>query len=134
VGVTLLLVLLLESGYSQGMSDFSKQWNTEMAMEVLASQDVDGVLWSEAVKWLLLYGPPQIKELLGRASSFAFSEYFPEVQAKGYGDDGQPFYDLHDIARSLGVEAGEVAAKLAELQFEEGVEVFVEGDRVYTVH
>jgi hypothetical protein len=116
------------------VSDFNKQWNVEMAMDVLGSQDVDGELWSEAVKWLLLYGPPQVKEILGQASSFAFNEYFPQVQAKGYGDEGQPFYDLHDIAEALGIDESEVGAKLAELQFEEGVEVVVEGDRVYKIH
>lgn len=105
-----------------------------MAMEVLGSQNVDGELWSEAVKWLLIYGPPQIKEILGQASSFAFNKYFPHVEAKGYGDNGEPFYDLHDIATALGVNEDEVAAKLTELQFEEGVEVAVEGNRVYKVH
>ena len=130
----LRLVLSRMSGYSGVMSDFKEQWDVEMAMEVLGNQDVDGQTWSEAVKWLLLYGPPKVKEILGNAASFAFSEYFPQVKAQGYGEDGQPFYDLKDIASSLGVEEGQVAAKLAELQFEEGVEVFVEGDRVYTVH
>ena len=116
------------------MSDFRKQWDIEMAMEVLGSQNVDGDLWSEAAKWLLLYGPPQIKEMLGQASNFAFIEYFPQLQAKGYDDNGQPFYDLADIAETLGIDEGEVASKLAELQFEEGLEVVVEGDRVYKIH
>jgi hypothetical protein len=116
------------------MSDFKEHWDLEMAMEVLGNQNVDGQTWSDAVKWLLLYGPPHIKKIIGKASSFAFSEYFPQVEAKGYGDDGQPFYDLKDIALALGVEEDQVAAKLAELQLEEGAEVFVEGDRVYSVH
>jgi len=116
------------------MSDFKEQWNLEMAMEVLVSPNVDGEVWSEAVKWLLLYGPPQVKEVLGQASSFAFNEYPPQMQPKGYGDDGQPYYDLGDIAAALGVDEDEVVTKLAELQFEEGIEVFVEGDRVYKVH
>jgi hypothetical protein len=128
------LVLSGRSGYFAAMSDFKEQWNLEMAMEVLGNQDVDGQTWSEVVKWLLLYGPSQIKEILGNAASFAFSEYFPQVKAQGYGEDGQPFYDLKDVAAALGVEEGQVGAKLAELQFEEGVEIFVEGDRVYTVH
>ena len=128
------LVLSDRSDYSQNMSDFKEQWDLEMAMEVLGNQDVDGQTWSDAVKWLLLYGPSQIKEIIGNAASFAFSEYFPQVEAKGYGDDGQPFYDLKDIAVALGVEEDQVAAKLAELQFDEGAEIFVEGDRVYTVH
>lgn len=113
------------------MSDFKEQWNLEMAMEVLGNRDVDGEVWSEAVKWLLLYGPPQVKEILGQASSHAFKEYLPQLQAKGYGENGQPYYDLGEIAEALGVEEDQVAARLAELHFEEGIEVFVEGDRVY---
>ncbi|MDF1578882.1 MAG: hypothetical protein RQ753_03945 [Desulfurivibrionaceae bacterium] len=116
------------------MMEFKEQWNLGMAMEVLASPNVDGEVWSEAVKWLLLYGPPRIKEILEQASSHAFNEYLPQLQPRGYGDDGQAYYDLGEIAAALGVEEDEVAARLAELQFEEGVEVFVEGDRVYKLH
>jgi hypothetical protein len=116
------------------MSNFRKEWDMEMAMEVLGNQDVAGELWSEAVKWLLLYGSQPIKDLLGQAASFAFNEYFPGVKARGYGEGGQPFYDLADIAEALGVEEGEVAARLAALEFAEGVEVVVEGDRVYKIH
>lgn len=105
-----------------------------MAMEVLGSRNVDGEVWSEAVKWLLFYGPPKIKEILGRASSFAFIKHLPQLQPKGYDDGGQAYYDLGEIAAALGVDEDEVAAKLAELQFEEGVQVFVEGDRVYKLH
>ena len=105
-----------------------------MAMEVLASPNIDGESWSEAVKWLLLYGPPEVREMIQQASSLAFSEHFPGIEAKGYSAEGSPFYDLQDIAAALGVPAAEVADKLAELQFEEGVKVFVEGDHVFKVH
>lgn len=116
------------------MKEFKDQWDLEMAMEVLASGNVDGDTWSEAVKWLLLYGPPQVREMIQQASSFAFSEYFPELEAKGYDNDGNPYYDLQEMAKALGVPPEEVAGRLAELQFEEGVEVFVEGDLVHKVH
>ncbi|MCA1765849.1 MAG: hypothetical protein LC633_06340 [Desulfobulbaceae bacterium] len=116
------------------MSEFKEQWNLEMAMQVLGSRNVDGEVWSEAAKWLLLYGPPRIKEILEQASTHAFSEYLPHLQPKGYGDTGQAYYDLGEIAAALGVDEDQVAAKLAELQFEEGFEVFVEGDRVYKLH
>ncbi len=105
-----------------------------MAMEVLTSKNVDGKTWSEAVKWLLLYGPPEVREVIQQASSFAFSEYFPDLEAKGYTSDGNPYYDLQEIAESLGVPPEEVAGRLAEVQFEEGIEVIVEGDRVHKVH
>ena len=103
-------------------------------MEVMASSNVDGETWSEAVKWLLLYGPPEVRETIQQASSFAFSEYFPDLEAKGYSSDGNPYYDLQEIAKALGIPPEEVADRLAEIQFEEGVEVFVEGDQVHKIN
>lgn len=105
-----------------------------MAMEVLGNPGANRELWSEAVKWLLLFGPPRVKEILGQASTYAFNKSFPELQAKGYSDEGQPYYDLKDFAEALGVAEDEVADSLAGLQFEEGVELVVEGERVYKVH
>jgi len=115
------------------MTDFKDQWNLEMAMEVLQSQTVDGKVWSEAVKWLLLYGPPQVKDILQQASAVAFEQCFSDVQAKGFNEEGQPYYDLQELAMALGMEVEEAAGRLAELQFAEGVELLVEGDRVYKV-
>ena len=115
------------------MTEFKEQWDLEMALQVLQNKTVDGQVWSEAVKWLLLYGPPQIKEILQQASSTAFNDSFPGVVAKGYNEEGHPYYDINDLAEAMGVSAEEVAGGLAEIQFDEGVEVFVEGDRVYKV-
>ena len=115
------------------MTEFKQQWDLAMAMEVLQNQTVDAKVWSEAVKWLLLYGPPEIQEILQQASSTAFNEHFPNIEAKGYNEEGHPYYDIHELAKAMGVPVEEVAAGLTEIQFGEGVEVFVEGDRVYKV-
>ena len=109
-------------------------WNLEMALEVLTSQNVDGDTWSDAVKWLLIYGPPGVREVIQQASTFAFSEYFPGLEAKGYTEEGHPYYDLNDLAGILDVPPEEVAGRLAEIQFEENVEIVVEGDQVRKVH
>lgn len=116
------------------MAELKEQWNLEMALEVLGNKTVAGSLWSEAVKWLLLYGPPELRELLASASAAAFASCFPGVRVKGHGDSGQPFYALGDLAGALGVPVVETTAHLAELQSTLGVEFLVEADRVYLVN
>ncbi|MCK5196505.1 MAG: hypothetical protein KAQ71_22020 [Desulfobulbaceae bacterium] len=101
--------------------DFSNEWDLEMAMAVLENKTVDSKTWAEAVEWLLLYGPPHIKELLGQASSTATDEYFPELKPTGYTDDGKPLYDLQTIADSLGITREEAEQKLAEKELKQGV-------------
>ena len=83
------------------MTDFKEQWNEEMAMTVLASKSVDSKLWAEAVEWLILYGPPHIKEMLSQASSMATSRYFPELKPASYSPDGSPLYDMESLAEAL---------------------------------
>ncbi|MBC8318641.1 MAG: hypothetical protein H8E41_12120 [Desulfobulbaceae bacterium] len=101
--------------------NFKKEWDLEMALAVLENKTVDSKIWAEAVEWLLLYGPPHIKELLGQASSMATGEYFPELQPTGYTDDGEPLYNLQTIAESLGITQEEAAQKLAEKEIKQGV-------------
>lgn len=96
------------------MIDFKKSWNVEMAMAVLGNKDVDSDTWSEAVEWLLLYGPPEIKELLEQASSTATSSCYPELTPSGYTPDGEPCYDIDKIADTLGISKEEVLQKIAE--------------------
>ncbi|MBU0673702.1 MAG: hypothetical protein KJ950_03565 [Proteobacteria bacterium] len=115
------------------MVDFKDQWNLEMALDVLESEAVDAKVWAEAVKWLLLYGPPHIKEILEEASGAALGQCFPDVAVKGYSESGQPYYDINDIALALGVPVEEALQTIAGFQFEEGVELLVEGDRVYKI-
>ena len=110
------------------------QWNLEMALAVLASASVASEQWAEAVKWLLLYGPPELRALLAEASATSFAQAFPGVPVMGHGDSGQPFYALADLAKALGVPLADVAARLLELQATLGGEFLVEAGRVYLIN
>jgi hypothetical protein len=116
------------------VDDFKDQWNLEMALAVLGSETVDGGLWAEAVKWLLLYGPPELHGVLAAASSASFAQCFPGVRVSGHGDSGQPYYALADLAEALGIPVAEAAQRLLELQSTLGAEFLVEADRVYKVN
>jgi len=105
-----------------------------MALEVLASESVEAGLWSEAVRWLLLYGPPPLRDLLDEAANKAFAQGFPGVLPQGYDQSGQPYYDLHQLAAAQGVPVAEVAEHLTRLQETVGLELLVDGDRVYKVN
>jgi len=98
------------------MVDLKEQWDLEMALAVLENKTVDSKLWAEAVEWLLLYGPPQIKELVSQASGMATQEYFPELKANSYTPDGQPCYDVQAIAEALGLSKEEVMKKIAKME------------------
>ena len=98
------------------MIDFKSQWNLEMAMQVLREETVTSEDWAEAAKWLLLYGPPQIQELLRQASSMATRHCFPELQAAGYTEDGEPCYDIRALAAALGLTEEEAMKKILELE------------------
>ena len=116
------------------MNDFREEWNLEMAVAVLGSATIEAGPWAEAVKWLLLYGPPELREMLTAASTLSFSQCFPEVRVQGHGPTGQPYYALADLAEPLGVPVADAADRLAELQSTLGVEFLVENDRVYKVN
>lgn len=116
------------------MNDFRAEWNLEMALAVLGSETVEAGPWGEAVKWLLLYGPPELREILAAASSLSFSHCFPEVRVQGHSASGQPYYALADLAATLGIPEAVAAGRLAELQSALGVEFLVEDDRVYKVN
>ncbi len=88
--------------------NFKDHWDLDTAMEILQNKTVDSKLWAEAVEWLLLYGPPEIVALLLKASSQATDTTFPELQPLTYTQDGQPFYDVKEIAATLGISEDEV--------------------------
>lgn len=103
------------------MNDFKKSWDLEMALAVLENRNIDSDTWSEAVEWLLLYGPAHIRELLGQASHTATSACYPELQPTGYTADGEPCYDIKAIADTLGIPKEEVLRKMAEMEHTHGV-------------
>jgi len=95
------------------MTSFRDEWDTEMALAVLQSKNVDSKLWGEAVKWLYLYGPPAVREMIGQASSLATSLQFPELAPVGYSDSGEPLYEISQLAATLGVSEEEIIAGLS---------------------
>jgi hypothetical protein len=100
------------------MTDLRHQWNLEMALEVLKSETIDSKTWAEAVEWLLLFGPPEIKEVLTMASSHATKESFTELKPEGFTEEGQPCYSLSSLADALNIDADEAMQKLSELERE----------------
>ena len=98
--------------------EFKDLWNLESAMQVLTHDTVDAKLWAEAVKWLILYGPVEIRHLLLKASTIATNTSFPDLKPSGYTADGQPCYDMRDLAKSLGTTVIEVAKLLEQKETE----------------
>ncbi len=116
------------------MSTFKKEWDVKMAMAVLENKTVDAKLWAEAVEWLMLYGPPQIQELLSQASSVATNEHFPELKPAGYGSDGTPLYNINELAVSLGISPEEAQEQLQQKEQEREVQHLFTEDDSNTIH
>lgn len=87
--------------------DLREQWDLQSALAVLKHQTVDAKIWAEAVEWLILYGPDNIRELLLDSSGTATHSCFPELQAKGYAPDGQPCYTIEDMANAMEISEDE---------------------------
>jgi hypothetical protein len=104
------------------MNAFRDEWDLSMALQVLRSKTVDGKVWAEAVKWLFLFGPPAVREMISQASSMATGEFFPELTPIGYTDQGEPLYDIKKLAASLGMSEEEALAKMAELEAEHDIQ------------
>ena len=98
--------------------EFKDLWDLESALKVLAHDTVDGKLWSEAVKWLILHGPVEIRQLLLEASSTATSASFPELKPSHYTSDGQPCYNIKDLATSLNITEKEVTDILQQKEID----------------
>ena len=114
--------------------DFKDQWTLENALKILQHQTVDSRLWGEAVEWLLLYGPEEIRTLLLQASGIATRECFPELTAKRYADDGQSCYDIDSIARVLGIDREEAFRIIAEKETLHRQRHFIDPDETHTIH
>lgn len=80
------------------------EWNIEMALEVLSSDTIDSKSWIDAVKWLILYGPKEIRSYLLESSASAIKEEFPELIPIGCDEHGADIYDLDNLAETLGIE------------------------------
>ncbi len=97
------------------------EWTVESAMKILQHPTVDSKVWSEAVEWLLLYGPPEVKELLQQASGHATQGSFPDLTPIGYSASGEPCYSVADLANALGITEEEAAQIIAEKEEQHGV-------------
>ncbi len=107
------------------------EWDLDSAMAILQHQTVDAKLWAEAVEWLLLYGPPEIQELLAEASATATHESFPELEPTGYTRNGQPCYDIKAIAQSLNISEQEAKEIITKKEFTHSTRYFIDKDETF---
>ena len=115
------------------MSTFQQEWDVETAMKILAHPTVDSQLWAEAVEWLLLYGPPEIKEMLQEASAHATAESFPDLKPLAYDQDGTPYYSVPELADALGLSEEEAQSIIEKKEEKHGVQHIVDGDDNATI-
>jgi len=109
-------------------------WDLESAIKVLAHDSVDSKLWAEAVEWLILYGPPEIRQLLINASTNATNTYFPHLKPTHLSPDGQACYDIGELAESLGIKEEEARKILRQKEQEHQILQFAGPDDSGTVH
>lgn len=109
-------------------------WDIESAVQVLTHEGADSRLWAEAVEWLIIYGPPEIRRLLLEASGAAIQSAFPELKPHHYSMDGKPVYSVDDLAFSLGVTTEEARRVLREKNVQHGLDGFFDDEFATTVH
>jgi len=116
------------------MISFKEQWNLEMALDVLKNKSVDSKTWSDAAKWILLYGPPELQHIMKQASNIAMNSCFPDLEPERYTESGDPCYHLEKIAAALGVTRQEALQKMAELEFELGIQNLYDVSETENIH
>jgi hypothetical protein len=104
------------------MTDFKERWNLDMTLQVLQQEMIDSESRAAATKWLLLYGPPEIRNMLQQAADIAIRQCFMELESKIYTRDGEPCYDIRGLAVALGLNEGEVIEKMREMEKQYGVQ------------
>lgn len=82
---------------------FKNLWDMESALQVIMDEGADSELWSEAVEWLIFFGPPEIQELLLDSSMNTLTEIFPNLKPSHVTVDGKPFYDDKTLCKELGI-------------------------------
>lgn len=114
--------------------EFKDLWDVESAMKVLTHKTVDGKLWAEAVEWLILYGPAEIRQLLLDSSMIAANSSFPELRPSRFTPDGQPFYNIKDLAKVLRMEEKETRELLRQKEVEHQIRHFFDETESGSVH
>ena len=109
-----------------GTDNRKNLWDLQSALKILESKTVDSKLWSEAVEWLMLYGPPEIKEMILQSSGMATHECFPSLRAQGFTSEGQPCYTVKDLADALNMTEEEIIEKMTDLEDQQGVKHLVD--------
>lgn len=100
--------------------DFKDTWTLDNALHILKHPTVDSRLWADAVEWLVLFGTPEIKKLLLSSSGHAIGTCFPELEVKSFSADGEPCYEIADLARSLAIDVEEAREILLEKEKSHG--------------
>nr|WP_321468728.1 hypothetical protein [uncultured Desulfobulbus sp.] len=101
--------------------EFQQEWTLEAAMEILQHPTVDSKIWAEAVEWLMIYGPPEIRELLQQASGHATEKSFPGLKPQGYAPDGTPCYDIGELAHALDISEEQARQKVEAMEAKHGI-------------
>lgn len=114
--------------------EFKDLWDVESAMKVLGHKTVDSKLWAEAVEWLMLYGPAEIRQLLLDSSLMATRSSFPELKPSTFTVDGQPCYQLDDLARALQMDEERAREILKRKEAEHGQLPFADDITEGSVH
>jgi hypothetical protein len=108
--------------------EFKALWDVESAMQVVADPGAESKLWAEAVEWLILHGPPEIKQMLLEASSAATAGSFPELEPSYITKGGKPCYRVSDLAENLGITETAVREILVEKSKEHDIDYLIEED------
>ena len=109
-------------------------WDLESAMKVLSHDSVDSKLWAEAVEWLILNGPPEVRQLLIDASTTATESSFPDLKPTHYTPDGQACYDIGEFAKSLGIKESEAKKILKKKEEENQIQQIIDVDGTGIIH
>jgi hypothetical protein len=116
------------------MTLFKDQWNLEMALAVLTSETVESDTWVDAAKWIMLYGPPELRNVMRQASSMATKSCFPQLEPERYTEDGEPCYNIEEIAEVLGVSREEALEMVMEQEDELGSQHIFDGSETTKPH
>ena len=116
------------------MTSLKDQWNLEMALTVLTSETVGSDTWAEAAKWIMLYGPLELRDVMRQASSLATKSCFPELEPERYTEEGEPCYNIDKIAEILGISREDALEMMIELEEELGIQHIFDGSDTTKPH